>query len=195
MGISIHYTGRLKTKKSLPNLIAEVKDIAEIYNWSYHIFDEEFPVGSFNKSSFNHHVYGICFTPPGCETVNLTFLSNGRLVSPWGLEYYFNKEKDERLLKGISVKTHYTGVTGHKLIIHLFLHLSKKYFRNFKLHDEGGYWETRDENLLEANFKFLNAMMDSLETALETQPKKATESFEKYFERLLNQIQISKGRS
>lgn len=92
MGLSIHFSGRLKSQGSLPELIEEVKDIAEIYKWHYSSFVEEFPAGSFKKS-FNHRLYGICFTPPDCETVNLTFLSDGRLTSPWHGNIILQKKK------------------------------------------------------------------------------------------------------
>jgi hypothetical protein len=194
MGISIHYTGRLKAKNSLPGLIEEVKDIAVTYKWHYYIFEEEFPAGSFGKSSFDHDLYGICFTPPGCEMVSLTFLSNGKLVSQWAWQYYFANEKDKTFFSGVSVKTHYAGAAAHKVLIHLLDHLSRKYFRYFKLSDEGQYWETRDEKLLDNNFRQLNAWMESFSTALDTQPMKEGETFEKYFERLLHQIHRSKAK-
>jgi hypothetical protein len=194
MGICIHYSGWLKTKKSLPHLIEEVRDIAESYKWQYHIFEEEFPYGSFKKPVSDAKAYGICFSPPASEPLTLTFASNGKLVSPWYLEHYFTDNKNERWLKGNSTKTHYSGVTIHKVVIHLFDYLSKKYLRNFKLYDEAQYWETRDEKLVQANFNYLNACMDSFDKALNTQPRKKGESFEKYFERLLHLIQKGKTK-
>jgi hypothetical protein len=194
MGISIHYSGRIKTKGSLPKLIEEVKDISASYKWHYHIFEEEFPKGSFGKPVINQKAYGICFTPPGSEALTLTFASNGKLVSPWYLEYYFTKEKDDKMLNRNSTKTHYAGASAHKVIIHLLDYLSKKYFRQFKLYDEAQYWETRDEKLLEHNFNYLNACMDSFSTALETQPMKKGETYEKYFERLFKQVNQNKKK-
>lgn len=81
MGITIHYNGRLNAKKSLPLLIEEVKDIAEVSQWNYEIYRSGFPKNHFGKKTHNNTLYGMCFTPPGCETVSLTFLSNGTLVS------------------------------------------------------------------------------------------------------------------
>jgi hypothetical protein len=185
MGISIHYKGRLKTKKSLPFLIEEVKDIAETYKWKYDILEKEFPRGSFNKTGFDGKLYGICFSPPGSETVCLTFLSNGKLVNPGALQFFLDKKE---MLEWSFVKTHYAGVTVHKIIIHLFDYLSKKYLAHFKMNDEAQYWETRDEKVAEVNFNKLNALMDSFASALETQPKKKGETFETYFRRLLEQI-------
>ncbi len=33
MGLTLHYSGKISKDASLPGLIEEVKDIAEIYNW------------------------------------------------------------------------------------------------------------------------------------------------------------------
>jgi Na+/phosphate symporter len=80
----------------------------------------------------------------------------------------------------------------HKALIHLLDHLSWKYFRQFKLSDEGQYWETRSEKLLDDNFKHLNACMESLNSALETRTVNEGEKFEHYFKRLLQRIHKSK---
>ena len=55
MGLSIYYSGRLRKVEFLPALIEEIKDVSDVYGWKY-------------------HVYGICFTPMGCETI----MSRGR---------------------------------------------------------------------------------------------------------------------
>ncbi len=79
MGLSIHYSGSFKSEGSLQRMIEEVKDIVEIYKWEYSVFEHEFPVNSIGKTGYNQNIYGICFTPPRCETVSLCFLSNGKM--------------------------------------------------------------------------------------------------------------------
>ena len=74
MGLSIHYSGRFNPAASLKAMIEEVKDIATIYKWDYFVFDNEFPTDSLGKTIYNQQIYGICFTPPECETVDLCFL-------------------------------------------------------------------------------------------------------------------------
>jgi hypothetical protein len=190
MGLSIHYSGHLKTRACLPALIEEVKDVAKIHDWPVEIYDVEFPRNKFNRINHSNSLYGISFTPPGCETVSLCFLSNGQLVGFWSWRLYMkNLGKDKNLLKGgVSVKTHYAGEIVHKTLIHLLDYLSKKYFRSFKLMDEGQYWETRDEKLLHKNFTILNGLMNALKETLEIVPIKRDESFEKYFIRILKKI-------
>jgi len=43
MSITIHYNGRFNPEASLKNMIEEVKDIAETFNWEYHLFEQSFP--------------------------------------------------------------------------------------------------------------------------------------------------------
>jgi hypothetical protein len=106
MGLSIHYSGSFNAKASLQAMIEEVKDIAEIYKWGYHVFEDEFPADSPGETEYNQNIYGICFTPPECETVWLCFLSNGKISSPVNLEFYGNsKNKEEHeYLYMLSVK-------------------------------------------------------------------------------------------
>ena len=97
MGLTFHYNGRFKKNASLKEMVNEVKDIIEIYKWDYYVFGESFPEDGFNKKGHDNKMYGICFTPPECETVWLSFLSNGRMSSPANLQFYGNsKDKKEQ---------------------------------------------------------------------------------------------------
>jgi hypothetical protein len=189
MGLSIHYCGKLSLVKMLPLLVEEVKDICEDFKWPTTVFENEFP-GSFERKSGHQNIYGICFSPPKSEPVSFCFLSDGTLVgiSSWVI-YMNDKMKDDTILSsGVSVKTQYAGSSIHKTIIHLLDYLSKKYFRDFNLIDEGQYWETRDEVLLNKNFELLTDLINSVGNMLETTPLHPQESFEKYFERILKRI-------
>ena len=35
MGLSIHFSGRLRKAEYLPTLVEEVEDIAKVYGWKY----------------------------------------------------------------------------------------------------------------------------------------------------------------
>ena len=190
MGLSIHYSGSFKREASLRAMIEEVKDIAEIYQWRYNIFEDTFPAAGFGKADYNQNIYGICFTPPECETISLCFLSNGKMSDALNLKFHGDsKDKEEtKYLYMLSVKTQYAGIEIHKLVIHLLRHLSKKYLQDFILSDEGEYWETGDEKLLQEAFKRYTDLIESFASSLENYPKKTGESFEAYFERLLRQI-------
>src|SRR3972149_3679663 len=131
MGLSIYYNGSFNPKASLSAMTEEVKDIAEIYEWDYHIFEKEFPKNSLGKRAFNKEVYGILFSPPRCEAVILCFLSNGKMCCPSMFEHWLKskKQKPEKYIFGNFTKTQHAGVQVHKIIIDLFRYLSKKHFK------------------------------------------------------------------
>ena len=187
MGLSIHYSGRFNKDAILSDLIAEVKEVAETFKWDYKIFLEEFPVNNNESHPYDGKIYGISFTPPECETVSICFLSNYRMSSNVHLKFYGHSEN--KFLYMLSVKTQFAGATIHKAIIELFRYLYKKhYFSEFKLVDEGEYWETGNEILLEQKFKENGDLIDNFSLALETITIKRGESFEDYFERIIGRI-------
>lgn len=190
MGLTIHYNGKFNENASLPEMIEEVKDIAEIYNWQYTIYETQFPESSFDNDSYNENIYGITFSPPESEPVFLTFLSNGRMSGPAQLKYFDNSadESEKKYLYMLSTKTQYAGSNIHKLIVHLLKYISKKYFKEFNVIDEGSYWETGDEKLLEDTFKRYNDLLDLVSFALENVPIKSNETFEEYFTRVLKLV-------
>jgi len=190
MGLSIHYNGRFNTAASLKSLIEEVADIARVYKWKHHIFHEEFPVEKLDDDRYDGEIYGILFSPPECEPVFLTFLSNGLMCSPQSLDFWAEETDPVRAgyLYQLFTKTQYAGIEIHKLVIHILKHISQKYLSEFSLIDEGEYWETGDEILLQKNFDKYNFLIDSFCTSLETFPKKKDESFEVYFMRLMKNI-------
>lgn len=195
MGLSIHYNARFNKEVSLCDMIEEVKDIAEIYNWKYHIYETRFAENSIDQDSYNDKIYGISFSPPECESIWLCFLSNGKMSSPVNLQCFGNSDDDKEYLYLLSTKTQYAGINVHKLIIHLLEYLSAKYFIEFNLTDEGKYWETGDEKLLEKIFNRYNDLMDSVSSALENIPFKTDESIEEYFKRILEIIHSKRNKN
>ena len=190
MGLSIHYSGTFNPAASLSSMIEEVKDIAELYKWKYKVFENKFTSDSSGRGEYTQEVYGICFTPPKCETVWLSFLSNGKMSSPVHLEFFGKSEskEEEPYLYMLSTKTQYAGAEIHKLIIHLFKYLEGKYLQQFTVMDEGHYWETGDEKLLLDTFKECTELIEQFGSSLEIYPMNKDESFESYFERLMIQI-------
>lgn len=196
MGLSINYSGSFKKEASLEAMIEEVKDIAEIYEWKYTIHNTRFPKNTFGKAEYNDELYGIYFTPLNSETISLTFLSNGKMCCGARLEFFGNSdnENDKLYLHMLCSKTQYAGSTIHKIIIHLLKYLSQKYFQDFKLTDEGEYWETGDEKLLEKNFKAYNDLIDGFVHSIKNYPINATESFTEYFERIMKMLDEKRNR-
>lgn len=204
MGLTIHYRGNFRTSASLPKMIEEMEDIAKVNKWSYHIFDTEFPKGSLHKKIFDDNVYGICFTPPNCETVTLTFLSNGRLCNPfYFLKFYKEDQKDKNtsekmrksLLFSTFTKTQYAGPELHKKLITLFRYLNQNYFTRFKMTDESKYWETNDEKEMYQNFRMYDALVNSVTSAFKNFPMKEDEPIIDYFKRALQQQNFLSGKA
>ena len=126
MGITIHYSGRLKEAEILPALIEEVKDIAQANHWKYHIFETLIAADKFGAEKYDNNIYGILFSPPESEPVWLTFLSNGRMCMCNSLEFYGNsdQEQDKEFLYYLFTKTQFAGPEIHKQIINILRHLS-----------------------------------------------------------------------
>ena len=191
MGLSIHYEGSFNKNLLLSDLITEVKEIVETFNWDYKIYLKEFPEKKIDDSAYDERIYGISFTPPECETVSICFLSNYRMSSGARLKFFGKSpnQSENKFLYMLSVKTQFAGVSIHKAIIELFRYLLKRnYFSEFNLIDEGNYWETGDESLLEQKFKENGDLIDHFSIAIETIPIKPRESFEGYFERIMSRI-------
>jgi len=186
MGLSFHYKGILKNPESLKKMIEEVTDICKANKWEFAIFEDTFPNNTFTLIPNSDKIYGLFFTPPKCETVHLTFLSNGKLCAAHNLQLNKNVEnlEDDIYLYFLSVKTQYCGAAIHKILISVFDYLNKNYFEEFEFTDEGQYWETRDEKLLEETFNRYSNLINSFESVLEHIPVLEGESIETYILRM-----------
>lgn len=197
MGLSFHYKGKLKKPQSLKKLIEEVTDICIANKWKFSIFDEAFPNNTFTAEPNRDHIYGICFTPPKCETVGLTFLSNGKICAFYNLELNKKLEnlEDDIYLYYLSVKTQYCGPEIHKILISIFDYLNKNYFEDFEFTDEGQFWETRDEKLLEEIFNRYSNLISNLGSALEHIPILEGESIENYILRMAEIVKKNNNKN
>ena len=190
MGLCIYYSGKIKDADSLPHLIDEVKDIANIHGWKYSLDECYFPNNTLENQENLDSIYGISFTPPECETISLTFLSNGVMVCSTQVLFFGNSknETERNYIYQLFAKTQYAGMAIHAIIINLFRYLSKKYLVDFKMRDESEYWETADENVLRKNFKAYDALLDNFTLSLQTFPVEKGGNMISYFERLLEHI-------
>ena len=191
MGLSFHYSGRIANPDLLSDLIDEIEDIAKVYRWKYNIYERYFQENTIGKPDYNQNIYGITFTPTDCETISVSFLSNGRMSSRSHLIFWgHTPEQPEReYLYMLSVKTQYAGAELHMFIIQLFRYLNTKYFTDFKLSDEGQYWETNDETILKTTFKRYTDFINGFASTLESHPTIFGEDIESYLNRLLKILQ------
>ena len=191
MGLSIHYNGRFNDTASLSEMIEEVSDIAEINKWRYIVYNKDFPKKKYDDNSYNNRIYGISIIPQKSEPIELCFLSNRRMSGYHSLKFWGKStdEKERKYLYMLSTKTQYAGRDVHKMIILLLKYLSKKYFSEFELYDEGHYWETEDEKVLNENFDGYEELIDSFGFALDNIPVNSNETIEEYFSRIVKIIQ------
>ncbi|WP_243345643.1 hypothetical protein [Parabacteroides sp. FAFU027] len=195
MGITIHYRGRFNPAANLSEMIDEIEDIARTQGWEYFIFEREFPVDLYSdRMTLNHpitdNIYGISFSPPHCEAVQFSFLSNGRMSNPLNLQLYgqSTNPQEQEFLYMLFTKTQFTGVKTHMVIVALLRYLSNKYLSEFVVNDEGEYRETGDKYLLESNFRKVENYIDLVQNSFEAFPIHENESIEQYVDRLMGYI-------
>ena len=177
MGITIHYSGKLKDRASLPNLVEELEDIARTMEWESTRLDKdrEKPsraeiVHSEHGAEFRGHpgLEGIVLSVhPDCESLSFLFDRNGNLrdvVTMVGiLQGFIDAEKAQ-----VSVKTQFAPLHVHITIIRLLKYIGKKYIANLEVNDEGDYWQTGDRGILAKKMNSLRKKIDSLAEALST---------------------------
>jgi hypothetical protein len=190
MGLTIHFSGRLRKAEDLSSMIEEIKDVSDVYGWKYRIYNTRFPNDIFESQPSFENIYGISFTPTDCETISIAFLSNGAMVCPARVLFFADSENETQrsYIYTVSVKTQFAGVIVHQLLIRLFKYLNDKYFEDFNLNDESYYWETDDENLMKERFKLYDNLLDKVVLSVQTFPIKAGEDMIAYFERLMKHI-------
>jgi hypothetical protein len=176
MGLTLHYSVRLRDMKRLPELVSEVEDICKTLKWDYYLFDDTFevpahtmPLESTEGDPKVIRLKGILFSPTECEPVFLTFTPDG-----WS-STFLNLQMPEqiaeigtKLMYWVNVKTQYAGEDIHIALVHLLKYLEKKYFSHVEVDDEGNYWETMDKAVLHKRFGVYNGIMNMVASALET---------------------------
>ena len=112
------------------------------------------------------------------------------MVCPARVHFFADSENSEErnCIFSNSVKTQYAGIQNHQVIILFFRYLSNKYFEDFELSDESGYWETNDEEKMKQQFQIYGRLIDDFTLAFETLPAKENEDIITYLERLMKNV-------
>ena len=168
MGLSIHYSGTIRSNEMIKELASEVAEICQSLNWSFNIIDDN-----------GDEIEGIVFSPKKSEPICLTFHTNGKLCSPFGFknkEAYIAHGLDPELMYMCHTKTNYAGPDVHIAIVKLLRYVSQKYLENFKMYDEGLYWENNDEYATCNQFAQHNAALDSMADSLSCLERKHNET-------------------
>ena len=176
MGLTLHYSARLRTLDLLPQLVDEIEDICGSLDWPCNRIENVVEVAA---KYVPHepgngldpkpvHLNGIQFTPPECETASLVFTGSGHTSTAINLVMADSlHDISPHLIYNISVKTQFAGPDVHVALVTLLKYLEKKYFAEIKVNDEGHFWETMDKNVLLKKFETYNNLLDTFVTALE----------------------------
>ena len=159
MGLSIHYSGIIRSILLVEQLIEETADVCQSMSWKFNIIRE------FGKEGVN----GIIFSPENCEPVFLTFLPDRRMCSPINLmnkDPYAANGLDPELIYTTSTKTQFAGPGTHIALLKFLKYLKEKYFEKFEMNDEGYYWETDNEKILLERFTEYNNLLTSVKDVL-----------------------------
>jgi hypothetical protein len=192
MGLTLHYSARLRKLDRLPELVDEVEDICQSLQWQCQRMDEtvKVPAAFVPKEPVEGdpkpiRLQGIFFTPPNCETVMLTFTPSGRTCSDIQLKIAETLYRIKPwLVYSLHVKTQFAGMDTHVALVTLLKYLEKKYFHKMQVTDEGGFWDTLDKGVLKASFDKYSHLLDIVKEALEKESWEATDSPLKLAERM-----------
>jgi hypothetical protein len=172
MGLSIHYSGRIRSYALVQALTDEVEDICKSLGWKYHIREKKSTANDAARINNPHFINyrpedikGITISPAECEPVDLTFFPSGILCSVAKLKYN-NAATNDLMVETISTKTQFAGPDIHITVLKLLQYLKDKYFAVFELRDEGHYWKTKDKKILLGRFAEYNFLLDAVAGAL-----------------------------
>jgi hypothetical protein len=216
MGLSFHYKGRLTSASELNTFVEEVEDICKVFDWKFSVLNTEYPYDKF-VSPLNEDDYGVIFTPDECEPVTLIFDSEGRIYNPWmkdiiakhdegqvkvitvqlnldeeELNPIFTEDSEDfdplDMVYTVSVKTQFTTAEQHMKIIELLRYISGKYFSDFEMIDESGYWTSRNPEKLDAKLNKVTEFIDRFEDMVSSEVIKSPEDFLKFIKKLSQEI-------
>jgi hypothetical protein len=150
MGLTFHYTGRIRQYALINKMTAEAEDISRSLGWKYNIIDDD-------------KLKGILLSPERSDPLSLTFAPNGRLCSI--LSVMVN-EPDDPFYYSAFTKTQFAGPDTHIALLKLLHYISNKYFSEIEVNDEGLYWGAWDEKILLEQFAKYNYALNAVTAAL-----------------------------
>lgn len=216
MGLSFHFKGKLTFASELPTFVEEVEDICKVFDWRFSVLSIVYPNDQF-VSPINEEDYGVIFSPHDCEPVTLIFNSEGRIYNPWMKDIITKHEEgqvkvitvqlnleDEEItpiftedsesfdpldmVYTVSVKTQFTTAEQHVRIIELMRYISGKYFSDFELIDESGYWNSRNPEIIDGKLNKVSEFIEKFEDLVSNESIKSPEDFLTFIKKLSQQI-------
>lgn len=188
MGVTIHYNGKLDNRARLQEMLDAARLFCAEQRWMYRDVDEHI-IGvvervvekqttvvkiegakitnsevSTASVPIDDSLTGILITVhPEAEPVWLTFNDANRLV-------YYMPLNDRGVyweIKSLYTNTQRSGVATHMAICELLHLLQDNYFPNLHVYDEGGYFESGDEQQLKYAIRSLDNVLDRFQNAMQ----------------------------
>jgi hypothetical protein len=160
MGITVHYRGRIADMDRIEDFEDRVLDLVLELGGRAEIW----------RSTADHDpqrmVRGVlAHLHPGQETTSL-------LISPegWLVPFFQIEEAEQGTIAEppwCFVKTQFGPVESHVALVEMLAALQREFFPDLEVHDEGGYWESRDAGELARRHSFLRAAIDGLAEGLQ----------------------------
>ncbi len=179
MGLYINYKGKLKSPSLVPEIVAELEDICKTMNWPYEKRDDDWTKvsdiimrGDSRDNTLEvfgeAYLKGIVFRPmPDYDPIDMTFDKKGNLTNNHQIMWENLKIKELKPSTFLWSKTSFAPDYVHVGVCKLFRHLSKKYFKTFKVKDDTGFWESNDKNLLKMNQDMMKTLVSTFSAAME----------------------------
>jgi hypothetical protein len=160
MGITIHWRGQLRDPESREAVIDDVQAFAKTKGWkTYRV--------PLNQREVAHVIDG--------EVVVRVAPTSGIGVRPHrACEHVVFEFDPQGSLQG-SCKTQYAGADIHISVVELLRRIVL-HFREFEVHDEGGYWDTQDVRTLIERLGALDRALDAIAGRLEAGGAKVEEA-------------------
>jgi len=136
MGLTFHYSGKIRDYNRIDELTDEVADLCRELNWHFTLISDD-------------KLKGIVLSAPESEPLWFMFTPNGKTCSVVNFQCW---QPDDPFYSTIHVKTQYAGPEMHMIMIKMLRHISEKYFSEIEVSDEGEYWEKGDEENLRRIF-------------------------------------------
>jgi len=168
MGLTFHYSGKIRDHKQIDMLVDEVTDLCKGLNWEYNILNDD-------------KIKGIVVGAPESEPLWFTFTPDGKTCNVVSLQY---SDPSEKYYSLCATKTQYAGAEVHMAMIKMLRYMSDKYYSEIEVYDEGEYWETGDEENLRKIFGRYSMIIDLFAQKLEQMERVPGETTDQLVDRI-----------
>lgn len=165
MGITIHYKGKLNNLDLIEPLCNEIEDIAKDMEWKYSLLENDLHnpnTSQIDNGKIIGHIplKGISLSiHKDAESLSFYFDKDGNIRNILSMAFLSDDELSE---SSDYVKTQFAPIQIHITIIKLLKYIKSKYINNLEVIDEGNYWKSQNEKLLQEKFNFLDEKIDEV---------------------------------